>query len=364
MNRLNDFNKRLTHIIELYPDPTLIIDNNGYVIAWNKAMEELTGIKAGDMIGKGDYEYSLPFYGERKPMLIDMIGTPTGAIKGYENVNIKNEMIEAVAVNASIKGQEVVLWATASKLYDTDNQMIGAVESIRDVTAQKRLEEKLQHQYEEMEQHNDELKQQSDEIAYQHEELTGIYNKLKESEEKYRLIMSSVGDGIFIIDLQRRITFINLNNPRVQKLTGYTEEEVIGHLFDDIVVKEYVDFAKEKFNIGITGAPLSPFEIEIVTGYGKHIPIELNANAMTDINGRIIGCIGAFRDITERKVMEEEIIRAYQMTHQILEKAPLGIYRGRGRRQCRVREPGDEEHRRGRRARGHAERERSRASHL
>ena len=123
-------------------------------------------------------------------------------------------------MNASIKGQEVVLWATASKLYDTDNQMIGAIESIRDVTAQKRLEEKLQHQYEEMEQHNDELKQQSDEIAYQHEELTGIYNKLKESEEKYRLIMSSVGDGIFIIDLQRKITFINLNNPRVQKLTG------------------------------------------------------------------------------------------------------------------------------------------------
>ena len=84
MNRLNDFNKRLTHIIELYPDPTLIIDNNGYVIAWNKAMEELTGIKAADMIGKGDYEYSMPFYGERKPMLIDMIGAPTGMIKGYD----------------------------------------------------------------------------------------------------------------------------------------------------------------------------------------------------------------------------------------------------------------------------------------
>ncbi len=326
MNRLNDFNKRLTHIIELYPDPTLIIDNNGYVIAWNKAMEELTGIKAVDMIGKGNYEYSMPFYGERKPMLIDRVNAPTDTIPGYDHVSIKNETIEAVAVNASIKGQEVVLWATASKLYDADNQIIGAIESIRDATAQKRLEEKLQHQYEEMEHHNDELKQQSDEIAYQHEELTGIYNKLKESEEKYRLIMSSVGDGIFIIDLQRRITFINLNNPRVQKLTGFTEEEVVGHLFDDFIVKEYVDFARDKFNIGITGAPLAPFELEIVTGYGKHIPIELNANAMTDINGKITGGIGAFRDITERRVMEEEIIRAYQMTHQILEKAPLGIY--------------------------------------
>lgn len=326
LNRINDFNKRLAGIVDYYPDPTLIIDNEGRVIAWNHALENMTGINAKDMIGKGNYEYALPFYGERRPMLIDMVGALPANITGYENISSKKDRIEAVAVDATINGQEAVLWVTASKLFDTEGQLIGAIESIKDATAQKKLEEKLQHQYEELEQHHDELKQQSDEIAYQHEELTGIYNKLKESEEKYRLIMSSVGDGIFILDRDSKFTFINLSNPRIQKLTGYTEDDVIGHPFAEFIASEYAEFAKEKFNIGITGAPLSPFELEIVSGYGKRIPIELNANAMTDINGRITGTIGAFRDITERKVMEEEIIRAYQMTHDILEKAPLGIY--------------------------------------
>ena len=39
----------------------------GRVIAWNKSMETMTGIPAKDMLGKGNYEYALPFYGERRP---------------------------------------------------------------------------------------------------------------------------------------------------------------------------------------------------------------------------------------------------------------------------------------------------------
>ena len=51
----------LRDIINFLPDATLVIDQKGQVIAWNKAIEEMTGIKAGEMIGKGDYEYAIPF---------------------------------------------------------------------------------------------------------------------------------------------------------------------------------------------------------------------------------------------------------------------------------------------------------------
>jgi PAS domain S-box-containing protein len=44
------------------------IDRNGRVTAWNRVIEEMTGVKAEKTIGKGDYEYSLPFHGVRKPM--------------------------------------------------------------------------------------------------------------------------------------------------------------------------------------------------------------------------------------------------------------------------------------------------------
>ncbi len=70
-NELRDSYQRLNDIIEFLPDPTIVIDSNGVVLAWNKAVEEVTGVSKQDMIGKADYEYALPFYGERRPILVD-----------------------------------------------------------------------------------------------------------------------------------------------------------------------------------------------------------------------------------------------------------------------------------------------------
>ena len=50
-----------------------MIDGEGHVIAWNRAIEEMTGITAEEMLGKGDYEYAIPFYGERRPFLVDLV---------------------------------------------------------------------------------------------------------------------------------------------------------------------------------------------------------------------------------------------------------------------------------------------------
>ena len=68
--------QRLSEIISFLPDPTFVIDRDGIVIAWNRALEDLTGTNAGAMIGKGNYEYAVPFYGERKPMLANLILMP------------------------------------------------------------------------------------------------------------------------------------------------------------------------------------------------------------------------------------------------------------------------------------------------
>jgi DNA-binding response OmpR family regulator len=63
--------QQLADIINFLPDPTCVIDINGRVIAWNHSMEKMTGIPRSEIIGKGDYEYALPFYGRRRPVLMD-----------------------------------------------------------------------------------------------------------------------------------------------------------------------------------------------------------------------------------------------------------------------------------------------------
>ena len=84
---------QLARIIDFIPDATLAIDLKGNVIAWNKAMENLTGIKATDILGKGDYEYALPFYNCRRPILVDLVLNRTQKLK--QNIKICNGMAQA-----------------------------------------------------------------------------------------------------------------------------------------------------------------------------------------------------------------------------------------------------------------------------
>ncbi len=66
-------NQELSDIIEFLPDATFVLGNDKKVIAWNRAIEEMTGIQKHDMIGQGDNAVTIPFYGERRPHLLDLI---------------------------------------------------------------------------------------------------------------------------------------------------------------------------------------------------------------------------------------------------------------------------------------------------
>ncbi len=61
---LKEREKILQDIIEFLPDATFVIDRRGKVLAWNRAIEEMTGIEKEKMLGEGDYVYAIPFYGE------------------------------------------------------------------------------------------------------------------------------------------------------------------------------------------------------------------------------------------------------------------------------------------------------------
>jgi PAS domain-containing protein len=72
-NALLESRRRLSDVIEFLPDATLAIDREKRIIIWNREIEKMTGVPAAEMIGKGDYAYTIPFYGEARPQLMDLI---------------------------------------------------------------------------------------------------------------------------------------------------------------------------------------------------------------------------------------------------------------------------------------------------
>jgi len=142
-NALLESKQRLSYIIDFLPDATFVIDGSGKVVAWNRAIEEMTGIRAADMLGKDGFEYSLPFYGIRRPLLIDLVSMSGETIeKNYHSVKKEGYILSAEA-EVPVKGKTRSLFGVARPLYDTQGNIAGAIESIRDITDLKKLQIQL-----------------------------------------------------------------------------------------------------------------------------------------------------------------------------------------------------------------------------
>ncbi|RZB30779.1 MAG: hypothetical protein SRB1_03059 [Desulfobacteraceae bacterium Eth-SRB1] len=127
---------------------------------------------------------------------------------------------------------------------------------------------------------------------------------LRDSEKKYRTLAETTNDVIFVLDLDGKFTYIS---PVVERLTGYSWQDLIGHPFTEIIVPEYVESTVEHFKKGIDRRNISLYEIEVKHKDGRTVPTELNVSSLLDATGEITGRIGIARNITERKEAEEEV---------------------------------------------------------
>lgn len=148
---LRNFERRFFDITNFLPDPTFAINLKGEVIAWNRAMEQLTEIKAEDILGKGDYEYALPYYGHRRPLLIDLVLSPTGAVEPlYPHVVREGNTLTTELFIPLIKPHGRFFWVKASLLYDSAGNVVGAIETTRDITDRRNSVDALTSMYEKL----------------------------------------------------------------------------------------------------------------------------------------------------------------------------------------------------------------------
>ena len=165
-NILRQSEHRLNDIINFLPDATFVIDIEGRVITWNKAMEEMTGVKAGDMLGKGNYEYALTFYQARRPMLINLVLEPDSEIeKKYTGGIYKHgTMLITETELRRPDGTVFILAARALPISEDDGTVIGAIESIRDITERKITEMALENYSQALTSHAETLQKTNDKL--------------------------------------------------------------------------------------------------------------------------------------------------------------------------------------------------------
>jgi|GEM_PF-6021413 len=134
----------LADILDFLPDAAFVIDKDGRVVLWNRAMEEVTGMPATAMLGKGNAEYSYCLYGHQRSVLLDLVlQQDLSSETGYSGIQRRGKTLIAEAFVPTVVGRGFFALAKAAPLYDRAGSFMGAIEILRDVTERKVQDDRI-----------------------------------------------------------------------------------------------------------------------------------------------------------------------------------------------------------------------------
>jgi PAS domain S-box-containing protein len=266
--------RRLNSIIDGSPIPQFVIDKGHKIIYWNDALKEISGIRAKEVIGKK--EQWRAFYNEKRPCMADLLVDRSQAEiqKWYLGKAKKSKFIkdayEAIDFFPAMGEDGKWLFFTAAPIRDFEGDVIGAVETLEDITERKKAE-----------------------IA------------LKKSEERFRAVAESAVDAIVTTDTKGNIIFFN---DSLETIFGYHREELIKKplttLMPERLKNKYLNELERYKKIGkhhLMGRTVTTIGLK---KDGTEFPFEMSLSSWK--SGERIYFTSIIRDLTERKQLEKE----------------------------------------------------------
>jgi len=255
------------------------VDNEGKVIAWNRALEEMTGVPKNDILGKDHCIGAMSFYGSEKPFLLDFLNNPDSMIDArYVDVIRRGQVLEADVYTPNLyNGKGAYIWAIACPLLDASGNIVGAIESIRDISAQKTAELQREQAMLEVQDLYDHAP-----CGYHSLDERGIFTRINETELSW---------------------------------LGYPREELIGKKhFEELVTPEFVEVFVRNFAVLKERGVLQDLELELVRKDNSVFNVLFSATAFNDREGNFIRARAVIYDITDRKQVEKAL---YETTQEL-----------------------------------------------
>jgi PAS domain S-box-containing protein len=261
-----------------------VLDSEQNVTVWNKAAEAMSGYSREEVVGHGKvWEWLYPDQEYRKQItdsVTDIL--QHGRLEQDIETSIKRK-----------DGQTRIISWNERNLVGSDGKVIGSIAIGRDVTEQKQMQEQL--------------KQYSANLEELVEERSG---KLAESERRFRELANLLPQIVFETDARGNYTFVNRSG---MAAAGYTEEEVYSGLN---AVQTFIEGDREKIKKSIenilTGKNTRPHEFTALRRDGTTFPVMIHSTAIVH-EGKAVGVRGVAMDMTERKRLEERLVRAEHM---------------------------------------------------
>jgi len=156
---------------------------------------------------------------------------------------------------------------------------------------------------------NQELQTSKEEIEATNQELIIINDELRESENRYRRIVETANEGIWIIDAEARTTFVN---PKLANMLGYSVAEMMGRSREDFMDDEGRARTVEN-HLRCQQGFCEQHDFNFRRKDGAEICTHMATNPIQDSTGTYAGAMAMVTDITDRKHLENELRQAQKM---------------------------------------------------
>jgi PAS domain S-box-containing protein len=241
------------HTFDAVPDLIAIIDTNYRIVRANRAMATKLGVTPEECTGLTCYHVvhgttNPPSFCPHRQMLKD----------GFEHTS---EVCEDC-----LGGYFIV---SVSPLYNSEGKLTGSIHVARDINERRVMEEAL-----------------------------------RQSEEKYRNIVETANEGIFMLNSELKVTYAN---KRTAEMLGYTLEKIIGSPVIDLISEECMPIARRNFEKRLHGIDEN-FELMLKCKDGSPFWAFMNGRTFLDKDGKFTGTLGMLTDINGRKQAEIELL--------------------------------------------------------
>jgi two-component system sensor histidine kinase/response regulator len=146
--------------------------------------------------------------------------------------------------------------------------------------------------------------------------------RLRESEAQFRALVEAADDILYRTDAEGRLTYVN---PAGGEVLGYTDQQLLGRSFLDLVRDDYREEARRFYeDQRAQGIPNTYCEFAMVTGDGQDLLVGQRAQLLTE-GGRFVGLQALARNITEKKLLQQAIEHEREQLRQVVTHAPVAM---------------------------------------
>ena len=291
----------LSQIVDSSSIPTFVINARHEVTHWNEACATLTGLSVEQMMGSTQIWRA--FYNIPRAVLADFVITGTDEeeiAKHYPNV-VRSPLIagayEAEDFFPYVGENGRWLYFTVSPLRDVDGRLIGALETLQDITSRKRDEKLLAAQTLELKQAYAQLEQR---VSERTAELSQQLHFLQQ-------LIEAIPGPVFYLDADTR--YLGCNSA-YEAFIGHDAHSLIGQKAGDVGKGRYTDLDPETDRLLLRQPGVRITESPVRYADGSVREVMLHKATFTKPDDTIGGLVGLMIDISDRKRMEENLLQA------------------------------------------------------